>query len=468
MSSRAAVLLSVLLLLGYFAARIAALDAFPPFVDEAFHINFARLVLESGPLARSEEGRQFVIWLYALFGAPVNAPLWTARSANLIALPVGFAAALGTAWLLANRWGALIVGLLLIFSPYHHFFDKLALADPVSAAAVALAVYFAARLKVRASLTDAALCGFAVVVAVGAKVSALPYFAIPVIGVLALRRSRAGIRWGLAALGVGGLLTGAYLGILFWRGYNPFFYLQTGRPAPLVEIVLTNIANTSNTVIGYFGLPAAVLLAAAIILLVIRRSFFLPLCLVVPLLALWLSPRQDSRHIIAPMTLLLVSGGVALGRLIEWRRPLRIPVIAVAMVWGAALWLPFALTEATDPANLPLPASDRAEYMTSEASGFGLAQVIAALETHHQQRVIGILANCLSLRDMAPFPVECPRVSPTGEDVPALGELLATSRADGTYVVLETLAYAPQASPGILVNVIDAGRPRLSIYSLAP
>ena len=46
MSSHAAVLLSALLLLGYFAARVVALSAFPPFVDEAFHINFGRLVLE--------------------------------------------------------------------------------------------------------------------------------------------------------------------------------------------------------------------------------------------------------------------------------------------------------------------------------------------------------------------------------------------------------------------------------------
>lgn len=468
MSRRAAVLVSALLLLGYFAARIVTLDAFPPFVDEAFHINFGRIVLESGPFARSEEGRQFVIWLYILFGAPVNAPLWTARAANLIMLLPGLAAAIGAARLLSNRWGGLLAGLLIVFSPYHHFFERLALADPVSASAVALAVYFAARLKTRAALTDAALCGIALFIAVGAKVSALPYTAVLVFAVLALRRSRAGIRWGLASLAVGLALTGIYLGILFWRSYNPFFYLQTGRAAPLTEIVLTNIANTTNTVVGYFGLPAAILLAAAIFVLAIRRRFFLPLCLIAPLLVLWLSPRQDSRHLVAPMTLLLLGAAVVLGDLISQRRVLRAPVVAAVTIWGAALWLPFAVTEATDPVSLPLPASDRAEYMTSEASGFGLAQVIALLDTHHPDRVIGVLANCLSLRDMAPFPVECPRVSPNGEDVKALSDLLAASRANGTYVVLETLAYAPSGSPGALVEVIDAGRPRLSIYDLAP
>lgn len=468
MSRRAAVLLTTILLLGWFAARSAALTAFPSFVDEAFHINFGRVVLETGPFARSEEGRQFVIWLYILFGAPVNAPLWTARAANLIVLLPGFAAVIGAARLLSNRWGVLFAGLLLIFSPYHQFFERLALADPVSASAVALAVYFAARLKQRVSLTDAALCGIMLFIAVGAKVSALPYFAIPVFAALTLRRSRAGVRWGLAALAVGTGLTLGYLGILFWRGYNPFFYLQTGRTQPLTEIILNNVADTARMLIGYFGFPAAILLVVSIVMLVVRRRFFLPLCLIAPLLVLWLSPRQDSRHLIAPMTLLLPGAAVMLSETVGRRKSLRATALAAVMVWGLALWLPFTITAATDPASLPLPADDHAQYVTSESSGFGLDQVVAALETHHPERVIGVLANCLSLRDLAPFPVECPRVSPDGADMQALSALLLASRTHGTYAVLETLAYAPSGSPGALVDVIDAGRPRLSIYDLAP
>ncbi|MFN8447290.1 MAG: hypothetical protein U0521_01490 [Anaerolineae bacterium] len=309
MSRGAAVLLTAILLLGWFAARSAALTAFPSFVDEAFHINFGRIVLETGPFARSEEGRQFVVWLYVLFGAPVNAPLWTARAANLIMLLPGFAAVIGAARRLSNRWGALFAGLLLIFSPYHQFFERLALADPVSASAVALAVYFAARLKHRTSLTDAALCGIMLFVAVGAKVSALPYFAIPVFAVLALRRNRSGVRWGFAALAVGAGLTAAYLSILFWRGYNPFFYLQTGAPrlqADRPEQHRRHNAERWSAISSFrrrscWWFPSSAL--------VVRRRFFLPLCLIAPLLVLWLSPRRDSRHLIAPMTLLLLGRG---------------------------------------------------------------------------------------------------------------------------------------------------------------
>jgi hypothetical protein len=459
--------IAVGLLLIYFAVRLASLTAFPSFVDEAFHINFGRDVLATGPFAHAEEGRQFVVWLYMLFGAQGNAPLWTARTANLLTLVVGAAALIGAARLLANRWSAVFVALLLIFSPYHHFFERLALADPVSGAAVTLAVYFAARLRRRASPLDAALCGAALFLACGAKVSALPYFCIPVIAVLTLRPTRAGIRWGAVALVVGLALTGAYLGVLYWRGYNPFFYLETGRRAPLAEVLSTNLGNTFGTLSGYLSLPLALLLLAAVALLVLRRRFFLPLILLLPLAVMWLSSRQDSRHLFAPISLLLLGGALALGEWIADSRQL-IAAVAALLIVGALLWMPFAQTLVNNPAALPVPADDRAEYMTSEGSGFGLAEVIAALKERQPTRVIGILANCLSLRNLAPFPVECPRLNPNGDDVDVLAALLASSSAAGTYAVLEAVAYAPSSAPGSLLTVIDVGRPRLSIYDLAP
>ncbi len=468
MSRRAWLSSATLLLLIYFAARLAALTAFPPFGDESTHIDYGRTVLESGPLARSEEGRQFLVWWYIAFGAQTNASLFIARAANLIVLLPGLAAVAGAARLLSNRWGALFALLLILFSPYHHFFERLALADPPSAAAVALAVYFAARLRRRAWWGDAALCGITLFVACGVKVSALPYFAIPVIAVLTLRRSRAGLRWGAVALLVGGGLTALFFGMMYWRGYNPFSHLATPANLERIAVLGTNISRTMQTLTGYFGVPATILLLIAVVVLLLRRRFFLPLCLLLPLAVFSLNPSEDSRHLIAPVTLLLLCGAVVLGDLVARRSALRLPVLAAVTIWGLALWLPFAAAEIRDPAALPLPDSDRAEYVTSEGSGFGLAEVVAALGERHPARVIGVLANCSSLHDMAPFPVECPRLNPTGEDVPALNALLESARAAGTYAVLEAIPYAPASSPGALVDVIDVGRPRLSIYDLAP
>ncbi|HVU09850.1 MAG TPA: hypothetical protein VHD90_01180, partial [Phototrophicaceae bacterium] len=113
MSRRSAIAIGTLLLLAYFGTRLAALTAFPSFVDEAAHVDFGRVVLATGPFARSEEGRQLVIWLYILFGAQSNAPLWAERAATLLAVLPGFAAALGIARLMSNRWGAIFAALLL-------------------------------------------------------------------------------------------------------------------------------------------------------------------------------------------------------------------------------------------------------------------------------------------------------------------------------------------------------------------
>ena len=468
MSRVASLWLGVTLLLVFLAVRLSALTAFPPFIDEAFHINFGRVVMQTGPFAHSQEGRQFVVWLYVLFGAPANAPLWTARAANLIVLLPGFAAALGAARLLSNRCGALFAGLLILFSPYHHFFERLALADPVSASAVMLAVYFAARLRRRAGALDAALCGVALFAACGAKISALPYFVIPVLACLTLRRTRFGLRWAVQALVVDLTLTGAYLGLLFWRGYNPFFYLETARKAPLGEMILANDTHSAQTLLAYDTLALAGVLLLGGVWLVFRRRFFLPLALILPLGVLWLSPRQDSRHLIAPMTLLLLCGAVALGGFVAAQPRLRLPTAGMLVIGGLLLWTPFAAALVSTPYSLALPADDRAEYVTSEGSGFGLAEVIAALQAQRPARVIGILANCLSLRDLAPFPVECPRLNPNGEDVAVLSDLLAASRANGTYAVLEAVQYAPTSAPGSLIKAIDVGRPRLSIYDLAP
>ena len=73
-----------------------------------------------------------------------------------------------------------------------------------------------------------------------------------------------------------------------------------------------------------------------------------------------------------------------------------------------------------------------------------------------------------SLRELATFPVECPRLNPNGEDIQALNQLLAASRAANTYVVLEDLAYTPSSAPGTPISFIDVRHPRLTVYNLAP
>ena len=475
-SSRRAIplLLAVGLLLLFWLTRLMLLTSFPPFVDEAFHINFGNLVREQGIFARAEEGRQFTVWLYVAMQAQTGgAPLFVARAATVLSVLPGVAAAMAAARLLAGGWSGVLAALLFTFSTFHLFFDRLALADPVSASAVLVGVYFAARLRVRTHWLDAALCGVALFIAVGAKVSALPYLGVPLAAALTLkppgRAWRDNARWGAVALLAGVGLSALFLGLLLARGVDPFFYLQSpssvARGAYVDKWILV-----LDTINGYAGTVMAALLLASVVVLLLRRSFFLPLVLIAPLLVLSLSGRQDSRHIIAPLNVLLLCGAVAA----EYISPRHAPLICRAaltliLLWVVLVWLPFAVTLTTDPLNLPLTANDRDEYVTAEGGGFGLTETLSVLRAEGAERVIGVLANCLGLRYIAgDLTVDCPRLSPNGEDIPALEALLEANRAPGVYAVLETLPYAPNTAPGRLVAEIEGapGRPLLRDYAL--
>ncbi|MBN1963510.1 MAG: hypothetical protein JW910_02615 [Anaerolineae bacterium] len=474
--------LTVGLLLAFWLTRLIALNAFPPFVDEAFHIGFAERAAQTGPLARAEEGRMLAIWLYAIVQAHVGASIWIARVATLLAVLPGVAAAIGIGRLAAGFWGAALTGLFYGFSTYHVFFERLALADPVSASAVMVGLYLVYRLSRRASQWDALGVGVALFVAVGAKVSALPYLGIPLAAALTLRPPdrpwREQLRWLAVAFGSGSGLTVAFLGLLYWRGYNPFFYLQTGPGGSALSTsqasgVVGKIVFSWDVLSGYYGPLIAVLLLLGVLVLIVRRRWFLPLCLIAPLLVLWLSSRQDSRHLIAPFSILLTMGAAALALELRQRSArVRQTGVGIAVVAGLLLWLPFQWTAWTDPLNLPLPAADYEEYLASEGSGAGLADVIDTLVPLAPVRVIGVLANCDALRYLAlgTLPVECPRLNPTGEDIPALESLLVEARAPGVYVVLEDIAYAPAEAPGAVLAVFTrpGDAPALTLYDLAP
>lgn len=214
----------------------------------------------------------------------------------------------------------------------------------------------------------------------------------------------------------------------------------------------------------------SLLLLAGIVVLLLRRKFYLPLLLVAPLLVLSLSGRQDSRHIIAPLNIVLLCGAVAVEYLSKRYAPIvRRLALTIILVWAALVWLPFATALMTNPLAVPLTASDRSEYITAESGGFGLNETLDVLRGERAERVIGILANCLSLRYLAgDLPVDCPRLNPNGEDIPALDSLLEAGHQPGMVAVLEDIPYAPVSSPGRLIAEIEGApdRPLLRVYAL--
>lgn len=493
MRDRGFLALIVLLLLLFWGTRLYGIETFPPFMDETIHIHGTEIILENGHILEGINlGRQFTIWWYTLFRPAESSPLWVARVATGLAFLPGVASALALARLAGGRWAALFTGLLLLFSAYHQFFGRLALADGVSGGAVLLAIYFAYRLRYRASSRDALLVGVLLFLAAGAKINTLPYFGVPVAAVLALypagRKWRKQLRWFVVALGTGVGLLGAFVIALRLRGLdflsNSLSLAANGRG----DLDLSTVFNPSR-IIGnaqdalealatYLGTLALVLLLGSLPLLLLSRRLrstgtYLLLCLLGPALALWINQPQEMRFYIVPVALLLLSGGIAVSWLTQQQGQLvRFAAMALILIWGIVLWLPFTRQSASEPALLPLPARDYAQYVASDASGFGMKEVYETLREREVTELIGLLANCQGLRYSLPsdYLINCPPLRPDGQDIEAATDLMESSRRENVYAVLEDISYAPDSAPGVQVAVIEhpSGRPRLTIYDLAP
>ncbi len=465
--------LGVGLIFLFWLTRLVAITVFPPFLDEAVHVYFGEVSRQTSPLALADEGRLFTIWWYMLFQPQQAATLWIIRVTTVLVVTISAAAVIGVGRLAAGVWGGLTAGLLYIFSTYHLFFERLALADSLSGAAVSVAIYFAYRLSRRVHVIDALLTGVAIFVAIGFKVSALPYLGIPIAAALTLRPKgrnwREQWRWLAAALGAGLGLTGIYALGLRVFGYNPFYLIgfhNANAGNSLLTRIIDNASNTIAALSTYTGAVVFILLVLAVIILIIRRQFFLPLCLLAPMLILLISERQSIRFYIAPMTILLLCGAVIFAN--EFLKQRRGYVLLLIFMWGAVQWLPFA----ANPSAPNLAPADYTEYLVSDASGSGIPEIFTYLRDRQPIQVIGLLSNCQSLRYMAinTFPVTCPRVNPNGSDVEALAALMAENRTEGTYVILEDSAYVPAEAPGQLLITITRPQngPSLAIYDLAP
>jgi hypothetical protein len=436
---------------------------------------------ETSPLYGANEGRLFAVWYWAPFTPHLNAPFWVLRATTILVMMLAAAAVIGIGRLAAGMWGGVFALLLYLFSPLNTFYNTVGLSDPVGASFVLVALYFAFRLRVRVSMRDAALAGGFLFLAAGAKIAYLPYAVVPVLGVLTLPRAswRGRGLWAATAVGAFGVLFGVMMGVLLWRGYNPLYHIgrgaAVGGDASALVVLLARMATRTVAIGGqyvhYVGWLAAGVSLIALAAHLWRRDFFLPLVLFVPGLTVWASSLFFTRYLYPHMALMALMTGIALG---WWARDGARRALAGGLVaaFGGLVWLPFYVALLVNPAALPLTDGEYGEYFAADSSGAGLAEIEAFLVAQDPERVIGLLPNCLSLKYSAldTLTVECPRINPNGDDIPALRELVASSRAPGVMVVKENSPYVPQDIPGEVVYEVErpTGRTTLTVYDLAP
>jgi len=236
--------------------------------------------------------------------------------------------------------------------------------------------------------------------------------------------------------------------------------------------IITSVQTTFDLLSGYLGVATVILLLAAQVILILRRQFYVVLCLFGPMIAIWASLIQESRFLVVPVSLLLLGGAIVLAWLVRERgRGVQAATVMVIGLWAVVQWLPFTVAGINQPNNLPLPAVDVAQYLNSDAAGTGYPEAKAFLKDYAVREVIGLVSNCQAFRylTMGSYTVDCPTLNPNGSSIPGLVDLMNQKRSDDVFVLLQAIPYVPDAVPGKLLTVINrpGGGPSISIYQLS-
>lgn len=360
----------------------------------------------------------------------------------------------------------LFAALLYILAPYLAWHERMALVDCYTATFGVLAMWFSIRLVVTRRDRDALLSGLMLAAAIAAKATGLMLFVIPALAVIFLTPQwdwRARLRKLVMAYGVLLFIWGPFYLFLNSRGWH-FFGVATnvvgtssvkGLPTRLLE----NLIGAVHSDWVYFN-GLLVLGGALAIYLLIRRwrlGAFLILSTLLPLAGLGAFAGEIlPRYMLLHVPLLIVLMSVGLGVLSDdlGKRWPAAPVAlrAVMVVWIVLLGLPFTVQLWNDPSMVSLPPVDRQQYVTSDASGYGIDQAAGYLLQQAKDRgslhVVSLLANCQGLRlylsQNRQITLDCPYLTFDGSNQRDLDTLINQRAAEGLnlWIAEEDLPYA--------------------------
>lgn len=448
------------------------------FIDESVHVWLQERVWEENRLFDTRFKRLGTVWALVPFQPHVAEPIFLARTVILLSILPAIAALLKVAHLVAGQRGLFAVGLLVLLSPYHYFFNRMALGDPISAAPILVAIYLAFRSRYRFSYFDAALCGLALFAGVFTKTVVLPYLGVPLAAMLTVPKWSISkrVRWLGVSLGAA-LIPMLVLETIFTlRGQD--WLSETLRYSPTAESggaildrLAPNLQELLDLLTHYLSVPGLGIVLIGIGLAVWQRQWFWLLVTLAPAGALAITATQETRYWIAPMYLLLLLTGIVYVRLLQNTQGYRVLLLGI-FAWGAMLWLPMVIGVNTNPLGLNLPPEDRHEYLNADGTGFGFAEIADHIPSENRPEILGILSNCQGLRYTYwdTYEVLCRPIRPNGRDIPVMLNWVEESRGVVPYVVLEESIFLPDSIEGEEIVYIERPRSRanLTIYSIQP
>ena len=392
------------LLLLAFGLRLHRLTLFPLFIDEAFHIRWARETLALHPFGGIPDGKPLIGWALAPLWPFENA-LWVSRAAIVLAGTLGLAALLGIGRSLLGRRSALVAGLVYAFLPYAFFFERLALADPLAAALGLVAGWLIVVGLRGEDRRLAALAGAALALAVLGKLPMVVMLAVPALAWLLLAPRRDALPLLLWMYVVCLAILAPVFALGWWRtaatGLGNAQRFTSVAPGTLPLRLWSNARLFGVWLGQYVGWPVLAMAGAGIVWGAVRRergTLFIAGLALLPTLEFWvLSTHPLPRYYLLGTGAMLLLAGAFACWIVDRLRAVSTWAARIVGLAGLLIVLApavgFLKTAYTAPASLPLVTMDRLDYIELNTSGYGLEDAALWLESY-AARSPGVTVIC--------------------------------------------------------------------------
>lgn len=389
-------LLLFFLLLLYFLSRLVNLGSLPIFTDEAIYIRWAQIGLNDAAwrfISLTDGKQPLFIWLMMPLLAVFSDPLLAGR---LVSVGAGLGSMIGLGvlsyLLFKNKWIAIVTAGLYVVYPMALVYDRMALYDSLVGTFAVWGVVFAV-LLVRYIRLDVALL-FGAVVGSGLITKSSAIFSLYLLPFTLLLfnwkrkdRNKQLLTW--AGLVVVTCIVAFSIETIL--RLSPFYYIIDQKNAtfvyPLSEWIahpftylFSNLKNLSTWFIQYMNIWILLVLASFFLNKKYwKEKLVLVLYFLAPLGGLAVFGRLIYPRYIFFMTLpLLPLAGFSVYHIVTGlRKKSQIALLLLAFL-GAAVFIDFRII--TDIASSPLPHSDKEQYVTGWASGYGVEESVVFFE----------------------------------------------------------------------------------------
>lgn len=387
------VTVGVVLVLLYWASRLANLTIIPIFTDEAIYLRWAQIAL-GDPKWRFIsliDGKQpLFIWLIFPFLKIIADPLIAGRMVSVVA---GFFALLGFAglgyFLTKTIRGALIAGGIYLIIPFFLMYDRLAVYDGLLTSIAIWSLLLTLILAKTERLSAALLLGTVVGAGLLTKSSAnFFWYLLPASALLVVWKRKQLKEQILRFIGLivvviiqsqiyNNIMLLSEFRYMVARKETSFIYtLSEFLSAPLSH-TWGNLYGLGNWLVGYLTVPVILLVIISFFWLIRKNwklGLFLLIYFAVPFVGLAAFGRVIYPRFILFMIVPLLLSAVMFLESVIFKQTKFVVLGVVLLCFTYAAYFDFKVV--TDPIHAPIPSSDRQQLINDWPAGYGINEVI--------------------------------------------------------------------------------------------